>query len=123
MRDVLHLHQRQRDWLYIATGAPLRRSQVLEAVIGASGVSRGALLGASREAAVARPRMLAAYLMRHHCTPQPSTSQVGRALGDRDHSTVLHALRRWPELRRKHPDLVDLENAARDRLMLVREVA
>ncbi|HXQ50224.1 MAG TPA: chromosomal replication initiator protein DnaA [Stellaceae bacterium] len=52
---------------------------------------------ARRARAVARPRQVAMYLCKH-LTPR-SLPEIGRKFGGRDHTTVMHAVRRIEELR------------------------
>jgi chromosomal replication initiator protein len=55
------------------------------------GVTMLDLLSQRRHRAVARPRQAAMWLCRH--TTKFSLPQIGQAFGDRDHTTVLHAVR------------------------------
>lgn len=50
------------------------------------------MTSARRSRAVARPRQIAMYLARHHT--QQSMPAIGRRFGGRDHTTVIHAVRR-----------------------------
>jgi chromosomal replication initiator protein len=59
-------------------------------------VSERILLGRRRDREAARPRMVAMYLMRKLCGA--SYPQIGMALGGRDHSTVMSAVRRVESL-------------------------
>jgi chromosomal replication initiator protein len=52
---------------------------------------------ARRSRAVARPRQVAMYLAKH--LTQQSLPDIGRRFGGRDHTTVLHAVKRVDELR------------------------
>lgn len=63
---------------------------IQEAVVSVLGVSRGELLSAARAPRIARARQLAMYLARE-LTPL-SLAQIAREF-DRDHSTVIHAIR------------------------------
>jgi chromosomal replication initiator protein len=65
---------------------------VIAAVAAELGVSRRELLARDRRPAVASARQLAMYLARE--LTGASLPEIGRALGDRNHSTVLHAIRR-----------------------------
>ncbi|GGB15920.1 chromosomal replication initiator protein DnaA [Sphingomonas metalli] len=55
------------------------------------------LVSARRARAVARPRQIAMYLAKRMTTR--SLPEIGRKFGGRDHSTVIHAVRRIEELR------------------------
>ncbi|MFZ5746813.1 MAG: chromosomal replication initiator protein DnaA [Pseudomonadota bacterium] len=55
------------------------------------------LLSARRAVAIARPRQIAMYLAKRLTTR--SLPEIGRKFGNRDHSTVIHAVRRIEELR------------------------
>ena len=55
------------------------------------------LISARRARAVARPRQIAMYLSKRLTTR--SLPEIGRKFGGRDHSTVIHAVRRIEELR------------------------
>ena len=55
------------------------------------------LLSARRARAVARPRQIAMYLSKSLTTK--SLPEIGRKFGGRDHTTVIHAVRRIDELR------------------------
>src|SRR6202140_898036 len=55
-------------------------------------VSRADILSARRTASVVRPRQIAMYLSRL-LTPR-SLPEIGRRFGGRDHTTVLHAVRK-----------------------------
>lgn len=55
------------------------------------------LLSARRARAVARPRQVAMYLCKH--LTSKSLPSIGRKFGGRDHTTVMHAVKRIDELR------------------------
>ncbi|MBB4616770.1 chromosomal replication initiator protein [Sphingomonas abaci] len=55
------------------------------------------LISARRSRAVARPRQIAMYLAKRLTTR--SLPEIGRKFGGRDHSTVIHAVRKIEELR------------------------
>ncbi|KQN07374.1 chromosomal replication initiator DnaA [Sphingomonas sp. Leaf25] len=55
------------------------------------------LISARRAQAIARPRQVAMYLAKKLTTR--SLPEIGRKFGNRDHSTVIHAVRRIEELR------------------------
>ncbi|MGC6401718.1 chromosomal replication initiator protein DnaA [Sphingomonas sp. FW199] len=55
------------------------------------------LISARRAVSIARPRQIAMYLAKRLTTR--SLPEIGRKFGNRDHSTVIHAVRRIEELR------------------------
>jgi chromosomal replication initiator protein len=57
------------------------------------------LISERRAVAIARPRQIAMYLAKRLTTR--SLPEIGRKFGNRDHSTVIHAVRRIEELRGK----------------------
>jgi chromosomal replication initiator protein len=59
-------------------------------------VSRGDLLSARRTANVVRPRQVAMYLAK--TMTLRSLPEIGRRFGGRDHTTVLHAVRKIEHL-------------------------
>lgn len=59
-------------------------------------VSKSDLLSARRNRSIVRPRQIAMYLSKH-MTPR-SLPEIGRRFGGRDHTTVLHAVRKIEEL-------------------------
>lgn len=61
------------------------------------------LISARRSRAVARPRQIAMYLAKRLTTR--SLPEIGRKFGGRDHSTVIHAVRRVEELRDSDRDV------------------
>lgn len=79
------------------TGTPAR---VLRYTAAISGISRAALTGPDHARRVAWPRMVAMAAMRIHSNA--STTVIGRIMGGRDHSTVIHAIRRSKALRNQY---------------------
>jgi chromosomal replication initiator protein len=61
------------------------------------------LVSARRARAVARPRQIAMYLAKRLTTR--SLPEIGRKFGGRDHSTVIHAVRKIEELRDQDRDI------------------
>ncbi len=61
------------------------------------------MISARRARAVARPRQIAMYLAKRLTTR--SLPEIGRKFGGRDHSTVIHAVRRVEELRDSDGDV------------------
>jgi chromosomal replication initiator protein len=58
---------------------------------------------ARRAREVSRPRQVAMYISKQ-LTPQ-SLPEIGRRFGNRDHTTVIHAIRRIESLRKEDPEL------------------
>ena len=76
------------------------------------GLRMADMLSARRARAVARPRQVAMYLTKQ-LTPR-SLPEIGRKFGGRDHTTVMHAIRRIEELRALDPVLnEDIEQLRR----------
>ena len=55
-------------------------------------ITRGDLLSARRSANVVRPRQIAMYLAK--TLTSRSLTDIGRRFGDRDHTTVIHAVQK-----------------------------
>jgi chromosomal replication initiator protein len=76
------------------------------------GLKQADLISERRTRAVARPRQAAMWLAKQLTTR--SLPDIGRRFGGRDHTTVLHAVRRIEELRAADPQLArDLEDLER----------
>ena len=114
-RDILRVATRRpRDILHVATRQQLTASDILNAVANASGVPKRQLLGGRGANRVAHSRMLAMWLA--HERTGKSLTAIGRDMGGRDHTTVTHAVNRWPELRDADADLARLEREVTARL-------
>jgi chromosomal replication initiator protein len=61
------------------------------------------MYSARRPTNIARPRQIAMYFAKE--LTQKSLPEIGELFGGRDHTTVLHAVRKIAELRAKHPEL------------------
>lgn len=66
-------------------------------------VRMGDMLSARRSRAVARPRQIAMYISKQLTTR--SLPEIGRKFGGRDHTTVIHAVKKVEELRQADPSL------------------
>lgn len=71
----------------------LRVEDVIAAVCRAYGVSRADLLSQRRTAGVVHPRQIAMYLAKR--LTLRSLPEIARRMGGRDHTTVLHAVRKF----------------------------
>src|SRR5262252_8191157 len=69
--------------------------RILAAVSERFGVRPETLVGKRRTQAIALPRQVAMYLMRH--LTELSLVEIGRCFGGRDHSTVIHAVKQITE--------------------------
>lgn len=68
---------------------------IMAVCCGLGEITRAVMCSNQRAAHIANHRMAAAYLMTKHC--KLSLPQIGRKIGGRDHSTVIHAKRRVME--------------------------
>jgi chromosomal replication initiator protein len=73
-----------------------------------------AMKSSQRSVKVARPRQVAMYLSKRLTVR--SLPEIGRQFGDRDHSTVIHAVRRIEALRIIDPDIDRAVRALMDHL-------
>jgi len=78
---------------------------IIETVATSFGVAPQAIIGTRRDPPVALARHVAMYLMRQ--VADYRTRDIGRGLGNRDHSTVLYGHRRITELLPVNPELRD----------------
>ena len=87
-----------RDVIDLATNAALLRQpiawkRIVEEICIKHQVSRAELLSAQRSVRIVAARHEAMYRMKTETTM--SLPQIGRRLGNRDHTTVLHGVRRY----------------------------
>jgi chromosomal replication initiator protein len=66
-------------------------------------MTRRQLIGTSKVRSLARPRQIGMYLAKQ--LTQRSLPEIGRFFGGRDHTTVIHAIRRVEELRQTDPEI------------------
>ena len=92
LRDLLRAHERR-----------ITIEDIQKRVAEHYGLRMADMLSARRARAVARPRQVAMYLTKQ-LTPR-SLPEIGRKFGNRDHTTVMHAIRRIEELRAIDPAL------------------
>jgi chromosomal replication initiator protein len=86
--------------LIVAPGPTVTVGQIQKLVASYFNVTTTDLKGARRHRAIAMPRMIAMYLCRSH-TPS-SFPDIGRRFGNRDHSTVISAVRKIQEQIEEH---------------------
>jgi len=77
-------------------------------------ITRDELLSSSRTARIAWPRQLAMYLSREHT--QASLPAIGAAFGGRNHTTVMHAVKRTEQRMTTDGDAYDAIQAVTTRL-------
>jgi chromosomal replication initiator protein len=77
-------------------------ARVQELVCDAFSLSQEELLSTSRAARVSWPRQVAMYLARQHT--QESLPSIGRSFGGRNHTTVMHAVKRTAERLKSDPE-------------------
>jgi len=94
LQDLLRAHERR-----------ITIEDIQKRVAEHYGLRMADMLSARRARAVARPRQVAMYLTKQ-LTPR-SLPEIGRKFGGRDHTTVMHAIRRIEELRALDPVLND----------------
>lgn len=78
---------------------------IQEQVAAFYGLPRSEMKSARRSRCVARPRQVAMYLAKQ-LTPN-SLPEIGRRFGNRDHTTVIHAVKQIERLRVEDADLDD----------------
>jgi chromosomal replication initiation ATPase DnaA len=91
---------------------------ILKAVAEASGIGVGDLVGPRRARPIARPRQFAYHLLRT-LRPDLSLPQIGYAIGNRDHTTIMHGLKAFARFRDTeeakywlaHPAIAELKGA------------
>lgn len=95
-----------RDWLNLAspeTTKPGAATRIIALVSEVTGVSRLDLISERRTQNIVIPRQICFYLMKT-CTPL-SLPMIGRQMGGRDHTTVLHGSRRIATLIDQRADI------------------
>ena len=90
----------------------LRARHILLAVANHYDVGIEQLRGDSRRRRIVWPRFVACWLM--HEMLGYSTLRIGRALGDRDHTTVIHALNRVRDVIDKGTNKIHPEDIRRE---------
>ena len=81
----------------------IRIEDILKFVSRHYNVTRTDILSARRTRTIVRPRQIAMYLAKRLTTR--SLPEIGRKFGGRDHSTVIHAVRKIEELRDSDRDI------------------
>lgn len=93
-------------WLGIEAEPP-GQGQPIADIIAATGkhfrVTTADMLSARRTQDIVRPRQIAMYIARH--LTSRSLACIGRRFGDRDHATVIHAVKRIEALRAEEHEI------------------
>ncbi|HEX2281862.1 MAG TPA: helix-turn-helix domain-containing protein, partial [Thermomicrobiales bacterium] len=92
--------------------ASVTRSDVVEAVMRHFNVELRDLRGKSRSKDIALPRQVAMYLLREET--DASLVEIGQELGGRDHTTILHGVR-------KIEDALTTDSGLRSQLFAIRQ--
>jgi chromosomal replication initiator protein len=95
IRDLIRTHEPKR----------VKIEDIQKLVASHYSVSRADILSSRRTAAVVKPRQVAMFLAKV-LTPR-SLPEIGRRFGGRDHTTVLHAVRKIEALIQNNPALRD----------------
>ena len=90
-------------------------SDVIDAVAGNFGVTHQDLTGRSRRREISLPRQVAMFLMREESGS--SLVDIGRTLGGRDHTTILHGIEKVEHELERDPELRARVTAIRESLM------
>lgn len=101
-------------WSIPAGGPRLLVSEIQERVASFYDLQASDMKSARRARAISRPRQVAMYLARR-LTPR-SLPDIGRRFGDRDHTTVMHAIRTVERLRLTDPE-IDAEIRRLERIL------
>jgi len=102
-----------RDLIRSREPKRVRVEEILKLVSAHFNVTRADLLSARRTASVVRPRQIAMYLSK--TLTLRSLPEIGRRFGGRDHTTVLHAVR-------KVESLVAIDPALKDEISLLKRM-
>jgi chromosomal replication initiator protein len=96
IRDLVRTHEPKR----------VKIDDIQKLVAGHYNISRADILSSRRTANVVRPRQIAMYLSK--MLTLRSLPEIGRRFGGRDHTTVLHAVRKVEELSAKDKGLAEV---------------
>lgn len=100
----------------MADQSPITRRIVVAITATVFGVTISEIEGQQRNRRLVRARFAACLLM-SEMTPRPSLPQMGRALGNRDHTTILHAIARATGMMVESPEFADRVMEARQRIV------
>lgn len=87
-----------RDWLHIKSGMPnLKIEDCIDFIVKRSGISRTILLGNQRTQDLVTARHEAMWIAKKYTGR--SLPEIGRRMGGRDHTTILHGVRKREALK------------------------
>ncbi len=92
-----------RDLVYARPDPVIRVEDIQRVVTRAFNITKQDMVSKRRTKAIARPRQIAMYLAKE-LTPR-SLPEIGKLFGNRDHTTVIYAVRKIRELMEEDPDL------------------
>ncbi len=93
------------DLIDTAAKAPVTVGNILEATAELLNFTVEQITGGSRRRPLVDARQIAMYVTRH--MTDLSYPEIGRAFGDRDHTTVIHAVRKIEHHMTEHKDIFD----------------
>lgn len=99
---TLHSAQEVLHDVLRVTGRKVKIEDIQKRVCEYFGVRLSEMFSDRRARVVARPRQVAMYLAKQ--LTSSSLPEIGRKFGNRDHTTVMHAVRRIEQLRTQHGD-------------------
>jgi chromosomal replication initiator protein len=85
----------------------LSSQEIIEAISKEYDLPVGVIAGKTRYREVVEARMVTAYLLRSDRYLSLSLKQIGRILGNRDHTTIMHSIRHIQDLMDVEPVLAD----------------
>ncbi|MEZ5828791.1 MAG: chromosomal replication initiator protein DnaA [Hyphomicrobiales bacterium] len=94
--SIIIAEQIVRDLMRGTEPRRVRIDDILRTVSKHYGVNRGDLLSGRRNRSIVRPRQIGMYLAK--LLTSRSLPEIGRRFGNRDHTTVLHAIRKIEQL-------------------------
>lgn len=105
-----------RDYLMVATPRRASIADIIAATSRRTGIGPADIKGQGKTAKVVYARQLAIWLARA-MIPSASLPVIGRALGGRDHTTILHAVRKIDAMAATDPNVVADQDAVRAMLV------
>lgn len=98
---ILSMDEVNRD--YNVSKVNITPDEIIDVVSGYYKVSKQALLGRKRTRSIVIPRQMCIYLIRNYTAL--SLQEIADKIGRKDHSTIIHAIKRIEELKKANPDI------------------